>query len=103
MSVRKAIFWLHLISGVLAGIVILVMSATGLVLAYEKQMTSWADGISVTPPAPDAKRISMDVLLANARNTQSNAAPSAVVVRSNPNAPVSVSFGKETTVFANPY
>ena len=41
---RKTIFWLHLITGVVAGVVILIMSVTGVLLMYQKQITAWADG-----------------------------------------------------------
>ena len=37
MTLRKAIFWFHLIVGVSTGLVILVMSVTGVMLAYEKE------------------------------------------------------------------
>ena len=42
-SFRKLLFWCHLTAGVTAGIVILIMSVTGVLLAYEKQIISWAD------------------------------------------------------------
>ena len=49
---RKIIFWCHLPVGVTAGIVILIMSVTGALLAYEKQIIAWADkrNYRVTPP-----------------------------------------------------
>ena len=47
---RKTIFWLHLITGVLAGLVILIMSVTGVLLMYQKQrktrqitLPAWTD------------------------------------------------------------
>jgi uncharacterized iron-regulated membrane protein len=40
---RKILFWCHLFCGVVAGIVILTMSITGLLLTYEKQFLFWAD------------------------------------------------------------
>jgi uncharacterized iron-regulated membrane protein len=40
---RKILFWCHLTAGVVAGLVILMMSATGVLLTYEKQMIEWAD------------------------------------------------------------
>ena len=39
---RKIIFWCHLAIGVSAGVIILIMSVTGVLLAYEKQITAWA-------------------------------------------------------------
>ena len=40
---RTVIFWLHLAPGLVAGIVILIMSVTGVLLMYERQITEWAD------------------------------------------------------------
>ena len=43
MNVRPLIFWPHLVGGIIAGAIVLVMSVTGVLLAYEKQMIAWAD------------------------------------------------------------
>ena len=43
MSVRKIFFWLHLAVGATGGLVILIMSFTGVLLMYEKQIIEWAD------------------------------------------------------------
>ena len=43
MTFRKVLFWCHLATGVSAGVVILIMSVTGGLLAYEKQIIAWAD------------------------------------------------------------
>jgi uncharacterized iron-regulated membrane protein len=59
---RKAVFWLHLVAGVVAGVIILVMSATGVLLAYEKQISAWADGCRVVPPEPGAQRLGVEAL-----------------------------------------
>ena len=37
-SVRSFVFWLHVAAGCTAGIVILVMSVTGILLAFERNM-----------------------------------------------------------------
>ena len=47
VKLRPFIFWPHLIAGVTAGVVILTMSVTGVLLAYEKQILAWADRQSV--------------------------------------------------------
>ncbi len=36
--IRKTLFWLHLSVGVAAGVFILIMAATGVVLALERQI-----------------------------------------------------------------
>ena len=40
---RKTIFWLHLGSGVITGLVVLMMSATGVFLTYQQQIFAWSD------------------------------------------------------------
>ena len=42
-SFRTVLFWMHLAAGASAGVVVLIMSVTGVALTYEKQMLEWAD------------------------------------------------------------
>lgn len=51
---RKIIFWSHLLAGVIAGVVVFVMSVTGVLLAFEAQITRLAerDQRTVQPPDP---------------------------------------------------
>ena len=49
---RKVLFWLHLSAGVLAGLIILMMSVTGVLMTYERQLQSWEDGPYYYQPAP---------------------------------------------------
>ena len=51
---RRIVFWLHLATGVSAGAVVLIMSVTGVLLTYEKQMLRWADTRAYRQPPPDA-------------------------------------------------
>ncbi len=104
MKLRKILFWLHLCCGVFAGIVVLIMSATGVALTYEKQMLAWADlrGYRQPPPSADARRLPIDALLAKAR-AERGGLPSTVTVRPGRDQPVALGYGRETTVYANPY
>jgi uncharacterized iron-regulated membrane protein len=67
---RKIIFWCHLPVGVIAGVVILIMCVTGVLLAYEKQITLWAEARNYqsAPPPENARHLPVDTLIANARN-----------------------------------
>ena len=38
--IRKSFFWLHLVIGVAAGLFIFIMAATGVMLAFERQIIS---------------------------------------------------------------
>lgn len=59
MTFRKFLFWTHLTLGCLAGLVIAVMAATGVLLAYERQINSWADVpiLSTTNPTTPPMRL----------------------------------------------
>lgn len=104
MTVRKAFFWLHLIAGVLAGIVIFLMSVTGVVLAFERQILAFAERDLRTPAAAAARTpLKLSRVVAAAQATAGDAKPTNVIVRSDPAAPVTVAFGREKTLFVNPY
>jgi uncharacterized iron-regulated membrane protein len=43
MLFRKVIFWIHLLAGLVAGVVIAIMSATGIAIAFEEEILAWID------------------------------------------------------------
>ncbi|MEY3284881.1 MAG: hypothetical protein RIR86_2894 [Acidobacteriota bacterium] len=100
---RKILFWSHLICGVGAGLVILTMSVTGVLLTYEKQFLFWADTrhYDIRPPA-DGTRLPIEELVAQVRGA-AGATPVAVTVRAAPTAPVALSISGGKTLYANPY
>lgn len=102
--VRKVVFWCHLSVGVLVASVVVLMSATGVLLTYQKQMQSWADtrGLAGGAPSAHAPRLSVDSLLARVQ-TATSAAPTAVLVRSDATAPVEVTLGRDRKAFVNAY
>ena len=104
MKLRKVIFWCHLPAGVSAGVVILIMCVTGVLLSFEKQITSWADtrGYSVAPPTAGTQHLPVETLIARAREAR-GASPTTVTLKSEPAAPAEIAFGRETTLFFNPY
>ena len=58
MTLRTLIFWPHLIAGVVAGAIVLIMSVTGVLLTYERQLIAWSDsGFRSSPPAQGAARL----------------------------------------------
>src|SRR5918994_7309099 len=101
---RKIIFWSHLITGVVAGTVIFLMSATGVILMYEHQLVEYAGraGRDVVPPA-GAARLSLDEVVAKARAQNPDARPTGLVLRNEPTASVAVGFGREGATYVNPY
>ena len=43
MRFRKTVFWIHLVSGLMAGVVVAIMSATGIAIAFEHEILEWLD------------------------------------------------------------
>jgi uncharacterized iron-regulated membrane protein len=104
MTMRKAFFWLHLIAGVVAGVVILVMSATGVALAFEKEIIAWAErDVRRITPSTEAQRLPLDELLAKVRVAQPDARPSGVTIYSDPTIATLVSMGRTNSFHVNPY
>jgi uncharacterized iron-regulated membrane protein len=105
MNLRTIVFWLHLLAGVVAGTIILVMSVTGILLAFERQMVAFAERQSRTVqlPAVGTPRLALDMLVAKAREAVPEGTPSGVILSADPTAAAVVNFGRERTVFVNPY
>ena len=101
---RKVFFWCHLACGVAAGVVIFIMSVTGALLAYEKQMVLWAEtrSFNIAPPSADAPRLSVESLLAKAQEVEPQAAFTGVTVRAGANSPVALAAGQRT-LYVDPY
>jgi len=91
MKLRTLIFWPHLIAGVIAGVVILIMSVTGALLTYERQMIAWADGhLRSTPPAADARPLGVEELLTKLRASRPDLQPASLTLNAAPDAPVMI-------------
>jgi len=104
VTLRKVFFWLHLTAGVLAGAVILLMSVTGVLLAFERQIVAYSErDLRATTEQAARERLPLSEIVAAARGTDGEAQPSNVTIRSDRFAPVTVAFGRERTVFVNPY
>lgn len=102
---RSILFWVHLVTGVVAGVVILVMSVTGVVLTYEKQMLEWADQRAhpSVPPSNGARPLSPETLLAAVAGARPGAAPTGVTRRADPGAPATVTLEGNGALLVNPY
>ncbi len=87
MTIRRLIFWPHLIAGVLAGTVIVIMSVTGVLLTYERQLIAWSDShLRSVPPAPGAAKLPVETLLDRFYREHPGIAPTAVTIGSAPDA-----------------
>lgn len=105
MMIRKVIFWIHLLSGSVAGVVILMMSVTGVILTFQSQMVAFDNRSysTVEPPLPGAVRLDMDTIVNRANASEPEDEVTSVTVRPNPKAAYVVNFGRTKTVFVDPY
>ena len=98
MTFRKCLFWCHLTAGVLAGVVILIMSVTGALLTYERQIVAWADrraSVAAPPPA-GAPRLSIEAIIAKVEGTEPGTAFTTVTTRADSSRPVALAAGQRT-------
>lgn len=103
--VRKTIFWCHLLAGVIAGVVILIMSVTGALLAFAPQITRYVerDMRVVQPPQGEARRLGTQELFAKLREARPNAKPTEITIQFNPSEAASFSLGRDGVLYINPY
>jgi uncharacterized iron-regulated membrane protein len=103
MKLRSLLFWSHLTAGVTSGIVVLMMSLTGVLLTYERQLIQWSDrGYRSTQPSRDADRLSVEALLDRAKQQRPDQSPTAITLPSRADAPAALSLG-QTTVYQDVY
>jgi uncharacterized iron-regulated membrane protein len=104
MKLRSVLFWTHLTAGVIAGTVILIMSATGVLLTFQQSVLNIVEGPQRSVAAPaGAARLDADVLLSRVRAAVPGAQPSTITIESDPTASVMVALGTQGLVFVNPY
>ena len=103
---RRILFWIHLAAGVIAGSIILVMSLTGVILAYERQMVDWLErGYHATAQERQAPRLPAADLIAPAMAFKGAEAapPSTLTLQRGEDEPVALSWGRGETLYLNPY
>jgi uncharacterized iron-regulated membrane protein len=93
-KLRSILFWVHLAVGISAGAIILLMSVTGVMLGYERQMIAWIDG-KPRVEHPGAARLPLDTLLS--RNAIDRSEVASVVVRTAVYEPVTLRFRDRAT------
>jgi len=104
MKLRTLIFWPHLIAGVIAGTVILVMSVTGVLLTYERQMVEWSNrDLRSTPPTAEAQRLPVEEVLAGFARWRPDLTPASVAIGAEVDDPVIVSAGPQSSFYLDAY
>ncbi|MCA8901089.1 MAG: PepSY domain-containing protein [Hyphomonas sp.] len=98
---RRIIFWIHFVCGLATGIAILIMSVTGVLLTYERQMLESARAGSVQP-ADGAVALTADEVVAAA--ISAGAGPGATITLTREaRLPVVVSKGRRDSLLLDSY
>ncbi|MDR1010017.1 MAG: PepSY domain-containing protein [Opitutaceae bacterium] len=81
-KLRTVLFWAHLVSGLITGIVVVIMSFTGAALAFQKELVAWAesDVRHAAPSSPGAAPLPLDELLRRARQAAPDFQPATIAI-----------------------
>lgn len=104
MTFRKTLFWVHLVTGLLAALIIAMLSFTGAALAFQEELIAWAerDARRVEAPANPHQRRSIETLQLRVQTEAPTAKNLSITLRNHPEA--AVAFGtREKTWYADPY
>ncbi len=101
-AIRSVFFWTHLAIGLSAGLLILLMSVTGVMLGFERQMIARIDG-APRVEASSAPLLPLDTLLARAGIDRD--AVASIIVKRDVTQPVTIRFRERGTapVMLDPY
>lgn len=100
---RKVIFWLHLCSGVLAGVVIFIMCVTGALLAFEKKIVEFSERDARYVSSSGGERLPVSHILKGVLADRPQAKPTGIAITNEPNAAWQINLGREDAVFADPF
>lgn len=101
-QLRTIIFWAHLATGITIGVIVLIMSATGVLLTYQRQIQAWADTRDLPTLSVTADPLGPEALLARVREQQSRMITGIRWQRGRMS-PVEVQLGRESVLFVDPY
>ncbi|WED65506.1 PepSY-associated TM helix domain-containing protein [Synoicihabitans lomoniglobus] len=101
---RQILFWTHLVAGLVAGLIIFVMSFTGTIIAFEDEIVAWAerDARRVEFPA-GSEHLTLDQLSTAFTAAHPDKKPSAITVSADPAAAVTFAIGRGEAYYVNPY
>jgi uncharacterized iron-regulated membrane protein len=102
-SFRNALFWVHLITGMIGGVVIFIMCVTGAVLSFEKNIVEFAERDQQHVSNTAGERLPVSGLIASAVEARPNAKPSSISISSDPTSSAVVSLGRDGRIFIDPY
>ncbi len=102
MSLRRAIFWIHLAVGVAAAVVVLMLAVTGVILTYEAQLNEWAlRDYRADPPSPGVAPLGLDDLIARVSGGTPAGLVTSAALHWDPREPAVVGLDDGATVYVD--
>lgn len=101
---RKIIFWCHLVVALLAMPVVVIMSATGVVLTYQRQIQDWAAirGLDGSPSAEHTQEMALESVIP-ALHGAGCGLPKSIKKLSAAGEPLALSFENGPTLYIDCY
>lgn len=103
MKLRPLIFWPHLAAGVLGGIVILIMSVTGVLLTYERQIVESVERSYSAPGDIAQAPLKVEELLEIGRREAPGEQHFELRFVNRPGSPVTIAAGRDRVFLTDPY
>lgn len=102
---RKVFFWTHLVGGIAAGVVIVVKSVTGIMLAYEPQIVERVErSLRTVPVVEGVQRLDIGTLAAKASGAKPAKKLGSLTIKNDPASSVLAGYGRNGgALFLNPY
>lgn len=98
---RRVLFWIHLCTGCVAGLIILIMCVTGIGLAFERQINNLVDRWNCAALKPGPVRLAIDEVIRILPTDK--AGLTGITQYSDPDQPLAFSFGRDRIIFVDPY
>ncbi len=105
LPLRKLVFWAHLISGIVFGVVVGIMSVTGVAIAFEKEIIAWAerDVRTAPPPSSEAQPLPIEELILRVREQLPEAEVTSLKIHRDPGQAYVLQAGRRESHYVNPY
>jgi len=104
LRLRSILFWMHLGVGTVAGLFILNMAVSGILISYQKQITALAERDQRTVAIPaGATPLDLEALVAKVQAARPQAPLSGVVLYADPARSALFNVGRDTILYADPY
>jgi uncharacterized iron-regulated membrane protein len=104
MTLRKTIFWTHLTAGLIAGLVIAMMSLTGVAIAFEREILGWLDrDVRRATPAAAAEALPVEALERAVAAARPGFKTTQIVIPREPDSTYEFRAGREGAVYVDQY